>query len=272
MLIQLAACSTTPYLGNPAKRAFKLAASKGFTLERVPAGPFVVTTFHKGLDLASDLVMVYIEGDGRAWITRRRLSQDPTPRNPVGLHLAVQDPWPSVVYVARPCQYTNERTPACDPVYWSSHRFAQVVVDALDHVLTQLVDTTNRRTLGLVGYSGGGSIAALIAAQRRDVQWLMTVAGNLDHARWTRLHQVTPLSGSLNPVDFAETLAALPQIHLAGAHDDIVPLEVSEAFMRRLLPANAARLVVVPEYDHHCCWAQDWTTLLGKYRPGMIVH
>lgn len=36
-------------------------------------------------------INVYIEGDGLAWITRSRVSDNPTPLNPLALKLMVQD-------------------------------------------------------------------------------------------------------------------------------------------------------------------------------------
>ena len=45
-----------------------------------------------------DLLTVYIEGDGLAWISRTRLSADPTPKNPLAMKLATIDPRLNVAY------------------------------------------------------------------------------------------------------------------------------------------------------------------------------
>ena len=88
----------------------------------------------------------------------------------------------------------------------------------------------------LIGFSGGGAVAAQLAEQRDDVAALITVCGNLDHATWTAMHRVTPLYGSLNPVDQASKLSSLPQVHFAGGADDNVTRTVTDAFASRLGP------------------------------------
>jgi pimeloyl-ACP methyl ester carboxylesterase len=53
--------------------------------------------------------------------------------------------------------------------------------------------------LTLVGYSGGGTIAVLLAARRSDVAEVITVAANLDVGYWTQRDGLSPLTGSLDP-------------------------------------------------------------------------
>ncbi len=59
----------------------------------------------------------------------------------------------------------------------------------------------------------------LLAAQRRDVDAVITVAANLDHRAWTAHHGDTPLHCSLNAADFARRLQSVPQVHYAGEKD-----------------------------------------------------
>ena len=67
-----------------------------------------------------DLV-VYIEGDGRAWRSRRVPSDDPTPRDPLAFRLAVRDPAPKVLYLGRPCQYVSPKSwRRCEPRFWTT--------------------------------------------------------------------------------------------------------------------------------------------------------
>ncbi len=56
-------------------------------------------------------MVVYIEGDGRAYVNRRTPSNDPTPGNPMALRLALADPSLRVLYLGRPCQYTRGGEP-----------------------------------------------------------------------------------------------------------------------------------------------------------------
>jgi hypothetical protein len=214
-------------------------------------------------------IHVYIEGDGRAWATRSRLSSDPTPDNAVALALAVKDPHPSVVYIARPCQYLDAGDLAtCAPKYWSSHRFATEVLVAFNALLDEVTKAGVSMTpvrLGLVGYSGGGTLAAFLAIARSDVDWLVTVAANLDHQAWTAFHQVSPLQGSRSLVNEFSQLAKIRQCHLLGQYDEIVPPPLARAFLSKLRDISSPGLVswkTIAEFDHGCCWPTLWPRAL----------
>jgi pimeloyl-ACP methyl ester carboxylesterase len=94
---------------------------------------------------------------------------------------------------------------------------------------------------------------------------VVTVAANLDHAAWTALHEVSPLWGSLNPADYAASLRQLPQLHLAGAEDRVVPSDVAAAYVERLTPGHRVKLVVIPDFDHECCWVEAWDRLAARF-------
>ena len=261
----IAACAGRPFLQDPRGLADDLASSAGLQTEWIEAGGFKLLVRHRGLSEANGPLAVYLEGDGHAWSTRTRASRDPTPWNPIGLRLAVRDPSPSVLYVARPCQYAEAADlEACPPRYWTSHRFAEEVVEAVDRAVTWAL--RRPRKLALIGYSGGGALAVLVAARRSDVAWLATVAGNLDHTAWTRLHGLTPLHGSLNPADAAEGTAAIPQVHLVGGRDDNMPMDVAKAFAARMLDPSPKYYQVVSEFGHRCCWAENWPDILCRHQ------
>ena len=206
------------------------------------------------------ILVVYIEGDGHAWVNPWQPAADPTPLDPVALRLAAQDPARPLLYLARPCQFVT--APNCHYQLWTSHRLSPAVVKAFH----QLIDDHRRRfhcdEVGLVGYSGGGALATLIAEGRRDVAWLITVAANLDLGQWTRLHDLAPLSGSLDPVASADAIQELPQVHFAGENDRVVPPAVIEGFLSTLPKTAPARLVILPGFDHECCWATVWPKLI----------
>ncbi|MEI6987550.1 MAG: alpha/beta hydrolase [Rhodospirillaceae bacterium] len=237
-----------------------LAAGAGFQPVRFDGGEFVLAGYIRGG--GAPVLTAYIEGDGLAWVSRYVLSDDPTPGHPVGLELAVADPSPSVLYLGRPCQYVmppDDR--GCSPKYWSSHRFAPEVIVAVNRAIDQAKVRTGAVRVVLVGYSGGGDVAVLAAAARSDVAALATVAAPIDHGAWTRMHNVSPLTGSLNPVDAAAGLAAMPQLHFVGGDDDIVPPAIIKDFLAHQGPAGINRLMVVPGVGHHCCWAERWPQL-----------
>jgi len=209
-----------------------------------------------------DLLVVYIEGDGLAWLRIDEASPDPTPVTPTALRLALADGAPAVAYLARPCQFTDEaHRRNCRTAFWTSHRYGEDVVAATNEALDMLKRRTGAQRLGLVGFSGGGTVAALTAARRSDVVWLKTVAAPLDINAFTRHHGVAPLTQSLNPADIAETLASLPQLHLAGADDRIVPAATGDAYMTRLLDSRCASLRILPGTGHHDGWETRWPDL-----------
>lgn len=212
----------------------------------------------------TDTLSIYIEGDGLAWRSRRTISDNPTPVNPVVLQLAVKDPQTSV-YLARPCQYVSNNDD-CKPSIWTSARFSSDVITATNEAIELLKKQFLAKHVRLIGYSGGGGVAALAAARRDDVKQLVTVAGNLDHAAWTRHHKVSPLSQSLNPADAWQQLKDIPQVHFIGEHDRIIGLFVAESYANRFPPTQRPAIKIVKDTDHHCCWPEMWPALVKPTR------
>nr|VFK21495.1 MAG: hypothetical protein BECKLPF1236B_GA0070989_12592 [Candidatus Kentron sp. LPFa] len=105
-----------------------------------------------------EVLTIYIEGDGRAWLSTYRISPDPTPRNPLALALALRHPSDqAAAYLARPCQYDNRaRRPPCRPEYWSGKRFAPEVIAASLAAVDRLKRRVGAERVVLIGYSGGG--------------------------------------------------------------------------------------------------------------------
>lgn len=120
------------------------------------------------------------------------------------------------------------------------------------------------RRLVLVGYSGGGGVAALVAARRKDVVRLVTVAGNPDHRAWTNMHHVPALEGSLNPADAWQSLIELPQWHFVGGRDQVVSLDVAESYVSRYPLDHRPVVITIPGFDHSCCWVEQWSSLFLK--------
>ena len=244
---------------------FLSASSGGLHEDGVKAGLFKLRIYHKGLESRPDRLVVYIEGDGFAWRRKGVLSSDPTPKNPVALKLAARDPRPAVLYIARPCQYLDSQDlEDCPSKYWSSHRYADEVISSINDVIDRSRKHAGASTVDLVGYSGGGDIAALVAARRFDVSSLVTVVANLDIDAWTRLHDVSPLTGSLNSADIAEHIQNIPQYHFVGASDNIVPMPVTESYLKRITDRSHVMIERITGFDHECCWADSWPELLCK--------
>jgi dienelactone hydrolase len=251
---------------DPTGAAFSLAKEKGWIEAAIDTGPYVLTSFQKKIPPGpqTGILRIYIEGDGNSFTAGGRPTSDPTPIRPIAFQLALADDSEAVAYLGRPCQYTSDRTAkGCDVRQWTSHRFSDQAVLATDRAVSHLKGKFKADRVVLIGFSGGGAIATLLAARRSDVAALVTVAGTLDHRLWTELHLVNDLTGSLNPVSVAPGLRRLPQVHFVGSDDRVMPKTIAESYMRASGPNAAARLVVVPDADHECCWAEMWPRLLG---------
>ncbi|MGZ5817508.1 MAG: alpha/beta hydrolase family protein [Burkholderiaceae bacterium] len=239
-----------------------MAKLAGMQRDEITVGPFVLTAFYR--ITRSDLPLtIYIEGDGFAWRSRNEPSDDPTPHKALGLALAAADPAANVVYLARPCQFTPmTANPRCDAAYWTGKRYAEEVVAAMNQAVTHYVKQTSGQRIALVGYSGGGALAVLIAARRNDVATLRTVAGNLDHLEINRLHKVSAMPKSLNAIDVAHQIAGIPQIHFSGASDATVPPSIAIRFAAAA-GGNCTQTRIVDGMSHDSDWARQWPSLLA---------
>lgn len=206
---------------------------------------------------AANMLRVYLEGDGHAWVTPSQPSLDPTPRQTLVVDLAMQDPTPSL-YMARPCQFVQAS--GCASTLWTGRRFSPEVVDSLGQALDRLKARYGNQGFELVGYSGGGALALLLAGRREDVWQVQTLAGNLSPAEWARLLELTPLEGSLEPLQYRERLARIPQRHLLGAEDRQVPAGVAAFYARQLGEARCLEQVSLPGVTHERGWQQAWSS------------
>lgn len=247
--------------GDPRRHADMLGQRAGLEREQVVATPFVLTAYVR-ITRRDQPLTIYIEGDGLAWRNRHQPSDDPTPQQASGLQLAAADSSANVVYLARPCQFTAMAdNPQCRAAYWTGKRFAPEVVTAMDAAVTHYAASVPGQRINLVGYSGGGAIAVLVAARRQDIATLRTVAGNLDHEAVNRRHHVTPMPDSLNPIDVVDRVAGIAQIHFSGANDKIVPTDIARNFVARA--GACASLRIVEGLSHEGDWAREWPHLLA---------
>lgn len=239
----------------------QLAQANGMVQEKIETGQFTLYSLHR-LNAGDTSATLYIEGDGFAWVNKYRVSNNPTPRRPLVPEMAFKDPDKTVFYLARPCQYVNlDSQPQCSRKYWTSHRFAPEVIKSYQTAFDSIKKEYGIVSFNLIGYSGGGAIASILAAQRKDVASLVTVAGNLDHETLNRLHHVSPMPDSLNPIDFADKLKKLPQIHYSGEEDKIVLPEITKKFIRRVNNAHCVTFYPVKDASHAHGWLSHWSVL-----------
>ena len=165
---------------------------------------------------------IYIEGDGRAYISKGQPSDDPTPVNPVALRLMLADKEAGAMYVARPCQWV--KGPECkDRTLWTEGRFTKNVVD-------RYVQLVARESMGqpveLVGYSGGAFIALQVAARLPNVSKVVAIAGNLMPDWVNEQHKVTKIP----VVPYPPFKRDLPVMAYVGINDLVVGGGVVRAF------------------------------------------
>ena len=204
----------------------------------------------------SSILNIYLDGDGRPWRVGKP-SDDPTPRNPLVLDLMSLDPNPAA-YLGRPCYHSLAEAPGCGPALWTSARYGLPVVESMATAARRLLEHEGYAGVRWFGYSGGGALAMLLAPRVEGTVLVVTVAANLDVERWARLHAYTPLSGSLNPATAPPLPPHVRQRHYAGARDDVVPPAVVTA-----APVPRESVVIVPRYDHVCCWKDMWPAILS---------
>jgi len=265
-LVVLSACSTadrapmsvSERIGN----ANAIARNGGLDPSVLQTSQFAIQSFARG---QGDDLTIYIEGDGFAWQSRTQPSTDPTPLNPLALRLAVLDPAPAVAYLGRPCQYVG--SPACNRRHWGASRFSEEIIAAMDEAVSAAKTAAGATRLQLVGYSGGGAVAALLAGRRDDVASLRTVAGYVDHVRLNAHHGVSPLNGSLDPMAVAPSLAATAQLHFAGSDDGLIPPWVAEGFVAAQGSQACAGVEVVEGAGHGDGWVEVWPQLLAMPLP-----
>jgi pimeloyl-ACP methyl ester carboxylesterase len=156
---------------------------------------------------------------------------------------------------------------------WSDRRLSPEVVSAASEAIDQAKRRSGAMFLHLIGYSGGGGLAVLLAERRGDVLSLVTVAGLLDTDWWVQTRGYRPLTGSLNPADRLDGILNVPQVHFYGTEDRVIPPEMSMVFESKGRFSRLSRLPV--ETDHYKAWTGRWPDLLRRYvvplRGGMAV-
>ena len=245
---------------NPRLALEKLARSNHYqiseqTFSRLP----IIQLNPIKIPIERSRLRIYIEGDGRAWITQSQPSLDPTPHNLFFAQLAMHDVQPSI-YLGRPCQFVRNKS--CTVALWTSARFGQQTLTAMHLALDQVRRDFQAQELELIGYSGGAAIALLLAAQRDDVAQIQTIAGNLSPKVWAQFHQLTALSQSQDPATYAKQLKLIKQRHFVGELDENISLPLFYDFMQQFSPqAKCVELVVVLGANHAQGWKSAWQSV-----------
>jgi len=203
---------------------------------------------------------VFLEGDGRPWShDGRQPAIDPDPVRTVARDLAAVQQGGALV-LGRPCYHDRADDPGCGPTLWTSGRYSEPVVNSMVAALGRALDARPRRPVVLVGYSGGGVLALLIAHRVPAVRAVVTLAPNLDVDAWTALHRYQPLEGSLDPLA-TRHLPSGCEIHIAAEKDRVVPLSLIRSAAEQ---RQGALVWVESGADHACCWRSRWPALAER--------
>jgi hypothetical protein len=254
MAAALAACAT------PAEHFERRSAGLGFASISLQGEGFHHLAYVAGVQEDSDTLHVYIEHDGTPWTDFTHVANDPTPRTPFALELMAQDVGPRLL-LGRPCYFEPRKDSGCGPLLWTHRRYSPEVVTSMVAALRSFLSMYSFRRVVLIGYSGGGTIAWLMAVHVPETIGVVTVAANLDTDDWARIHGYSALKGSLNPALLAELPPTIVQLHYVGSRDQNVPPSVVRSFARHHLEA---RIIEVADFEHECCWIKRWPELLDE--------
>jgi hypothetical protein len=227
-------------------------------------------------------LVVVFEADGAPWRGDGYFPpENPTPDRAVGAEIAIAlaraYPKAPILYIARPCQFIDPASSGferhcADNHLWTSGRFggrvvqeASTLIDAvqrgssgaansglIDSGTSDSVPSRSGFTGGapvLVGYSGGGTLALLVALYRSDVACLTTFASPLDLQAWTGGLRLTPLADSIDPADQISGLAKIPRLGFwFGGADRLVPIQAAGRLAQ--LNAHLVALHIVEGLGH----------------------
>jgi len=246
--------------------ADELAAKNSFKKEIIKTKNFYLQTYAKISSPEREELDIYIEGDGFAWRNRYKASNNPTPKNPLALKMAIAGSSDNILYIARPCQYVDFKLDAsCQEKFWTGSRFSQSVIDSTNEVVTEFVKKHKFKKVNLFGFSGAAAVAVLVASERKDVVSIKTVAGNLNHKELMKLHKVNALDDSLDAIDVVEKVKDIAQYHFIGGQDKIVPAEIIISFVKRVnLAGGNAKFKIIDEAGHNY---EKWPEILSKVFP-----
>lgn len=222
----------------------------------IHSSPFNLIAFERMHEHVAP-VTLYIEGDGKAHTSRTRALFNATPVNPVSLHLATRDNSQNVGYLARPCQYTEEfEHPLpqifCGGEYWTGKEYSPEVLKVYNDIMDDMRRRYGVTLFNLVGYDGGATLAALLAAERKDVLTLRTVSGRFD---------MVPLKPQLSSLRF------VPQHHFVGGADTITPPAHLNTYIQALGNTACVETTLIQEAEHEKGWVEKWPELLESPLP-----
>ncbi|MCB1681799.1 MAG: hypothetical protein KDI65_07690 [Alphaproteobacteria bacterium] len=249
-LALLTACATSrPLLKT--EIAKRIASPAWMIGREIPAGDYLLTVYER-IHEYNSTVDVYIEGNG------------PTPEYPTALHLATKDKAPNVIYIAQPCQFSGLIKDDQECTLTGEEAYSPASLEAVNAALNEISRRYKVHGFHLIGYDGGGVIAANLAATRKDILSLRTVAGIMDTDAYNDAHAMPRTRNPNNPALKAKDLASIPQMHFIGGQDMEVPPSVLHGYFQSLPPTRCVRYEMIQENQHEDGWVEKWPELLKR--------
>nr|WP_269468599.1 hypothetical protein [Alteromonas sp. ASW11-130] len=155
--------------------------------------------------------------------------------------------------------------PKCEPVHWTNGRYSPQIVESMHLALAETLKSFPHNTsVVLIGYSGGATLASLLAQwdqpqNKLNISKIISIAGNQDIDAWCDYHNVPRLAASMNPVKQPALPKHIAQIFIVGANDKVVLPEHSIAYAER---QPNTRVIWVEGGDHVCCWQRTLEEVL----------
>ena len=261
VLVSVLGCST--HQANQAQNAvddLQLFAQKNDATISLQGGVPLKVVLSNTVAVPVAQLNVYIGGDGMPWVRGgTEMAANPTNYDKTLLGFMENSPLPSV-FLARPCYYIYPLPEFCDSAMWTSARYSKQVIDEMEAVLRRITLQYSVRSINIIGFSGGATLAVLLASRADDslpIDRVVSIAGNLTVKRWVSHHHYIALESSLD----AQVFLPLSQPHLiliAEKDENIPPsLYLSQP---ELMGVNT-RVKVFENYTHSCCWLEQIDTV-----------
>ena len=224
--------------------------SDQFEAKQIETEHFSIAVWEKKTIQNGEPLRIYFEGDG-----------SPNPYHKVAFDFAQKDKTPNVIYVARPCQWSDEKLCKKEPQIYKEARFHPLIIRDMQELTQYLLRKHKAPEAELIGYDGG-AVIALNMAVRVPTQRIITIAGITDVDAYTTYNDLPKMNEDEveNPASQLALLAQIPQVHYVGQNDDITPRRLVERFVGRMQNPVSAVVNVVSGTGH-----TDWESVELNY-------
>ena len=214
--------------------------SDQFEAKQIETEHFSIAVWEKNTIKKGQPLRIYFEGDG-----------NPNPVHKVAFDFAETDTTPNVIYVARPCQWVQDKICTQKPEIYQQARFHTEIMQEMQELTEYLIRKYRAPHVELIGYDGG-AVVALNMATKVPTERVITIAGITDVDAYATYHELPSIVDEeiANPANELSQLAQIPQIHYVGKEDDVTPRRLVERFVGRMQNPKSAVVKLVPNVGH----------------------